>query len=194
MNTTLGKFLLVCSLFFILASFFAPFVLLTIFQQLFIQPEQTWFFGSPFLNYGIYFVAFLIIGIAIGVFRYVFFNSEKTKMATFTCFAAALVPAFMALSLSANHYYYFDEEGIHQNGLFQLTEEIHPWKDVEKMTVVTEDTAGGTKPVSMVFTERGGEEILFPLTAQLIRKRNLLESRLVEMDVTLDAIYRQSDS
>ncbi|WP_099159299.1 hypothetical protein [Virgibacillus ndiopensis] len=175
------------------SSIFAPFVIITIIQDFFFkQVPNIWFFQSPVSSYVIAGVAFLYLGIVVGILAYYQSRIKGKKLFKSLGTIIAFVPGIVLIYLTVNQYYYFTNEGIYQNDLFTIEEELYQWEEIEKAIVVSKYNKKNSevKLSELQLTTKDGETLSYSYNRELIKNqyyiRNVLEDNKVELEQNLE--------
>lgn len=174
------------------SSLFAPLVIVASFQSMVYYSKKQWFFTTPFSAYATFGIGMLFIAIVLTLYL-IFRNKWDGKVITRTTGILILltIPVFF---LSLTNYYYFDQKGIHYNGLFELNQSDYKWTNVKKVHLVYRNHNGTTGYYQYRFDMKDGKTIAIPIDDKLLNdfqvNKRRIEDIIKENNIPLTNNYK----
>jgi len=148
---------------FFISSFFMPFVLVILLHDVLHFSKSHWFFRAPFSAYVLGFSGLLLLSILLTLDEIIRSKREDDgkKTGPWLIFVSIIL-SIICYVYAANNYYFFDDEGLHYNKMFELNQRDLYWDDFEKVEqVVTRENNMEVYKEHVFFTKEG-EEFVIP--------------------------------
>lgn len=161
------------------SSLFVPLVIVASYQSLVYYSKNQWFFTTPFSAYATFGISMLFIAIVL-TFYLIFRDRWNNKIIARTTWILILltIPAFF---LSLTNYYFFDQKGIHYNGLFDLNQKDYKWTNVKKVHLVYRNHQGTTSYYQYRFDMKDGNTIAIPIDDKLLNDFQINKKRIEDV-------------
>ncbi len=189
-------YFLVIGIIVLLSSTFVPFLVITIGQDIFFRPEDSfWLFQAPISSYLIVGIAVAIIGAVFCIAAYILskMESRKESWKTWTLMSIT-IPSLIAIGMAVNQYYYFNDQGIHQSSLTGTHEELYAWSDMQGVSFISEVTGYVKKLSHMEVKLRDGRTIEYPFNDELRMNRGRIQTTLEQVGVEVKHVEKQVEN
>lgn len=186
-------YFLVIGIIVLLSSTFVPFLVITIGQDIFYRPEDSfWLFQAPITSYIIVGVAVALIGAIFCITAYILSKMESRKENWKTWGMMSItIPSLIAIGMAVNQYYYFNDQGIHQSSLTGTNEELYAWSDMQGVSFISEVTGYVKKLSYMEVKLKNGKTIEYPFNDELRMYRGRIQTALEQVGVEVQHVEKQ---
>lgn len=170
-----------------ISSLFAPLVIVASYQSLIYYSKKQWFFATPFSAYATFGGSMIFIAIVLTIYLIFRDRWSRTILTRATWVLILLtIPAFF---LSLTNYYYFDQKGIHYNGLIELQQRDYKWSNVTKVHMLYRNHQGTTGFYQYKFDMNDGKTITIPIDGKILNNyqenKRRIEGAIKENNIPL---------
>ncbi|MCE7791943.1 hypothetical protein K8O68_05855 [Salipaludibacillus sp. CUR1] len=173
------KIIIVSSAILLTLSFFAPVVLIQFVQEILHFSYDHWLFTAPRRAFQTVMGAMILLpalAVAYFIVRHMLYKKNSSFKAGGIFLAGALFSLPMVLA-GLNHYYYFDDTGLHYNSLSSINETVYSWDDISAIEPVSINN-GGRLTFQYIFIFKTGDEVIIEGTDDFLRYREKIYERV----------------
>ncbi|MFS0752413.1 hypothetical protein [Oceanobacillus sp. 1P07AA] len=187
---SLVPYILTSSLLLLVSAFAVPGIAIIFIQDLLFFSYDHWMFIRPVEAYKGFGIAMILIAVILLSFLLTkFYMEKKDKEYKLTVIHLLLIVVTIPLFiLSISHYAYFDDNGVHGNGFWTLSEDNIAWDDVENVSRVVDPSS--RKVFSYHFSDNN-ITIDIPYDTQDTRIKQTITEVIDSNDWEVEEIYSE---
>lgn len=153
------SFIVIC----FICSFFMPFVFVILLHDVFHFSQTHWFFRAPFSAYVLGFSGLMVLSILLTTDEIIRSKREDAGKSTGPwLIIASFLISIICYVFAANNYYFFDDQGLHYNKMFELNQRDLNWDEFEKVEQIVTRKNNMEVYKEHIFITKQGEEFVIP--------------------------------